>query len=293
MLAKAVIDNDLLLAVNPEIAGFGWGNMSQRIDCAPRATKGNGAITVTDYVQAGRYMVGLDPLTPVGGPTSAGGGVGGVGGFVPAAARTLWLGNTSVVQGLNIVLPVTLEASGTENAVAFSVKFDSAKLRFVSSAIGSGAATASVTVNSNNAASGKLGFVVGLSPGQTLAAGTRELVRLQFTALAAAPASLTVDFGDQPVFRETSDASANVLNTDYSPGTLNVILPPGPAVQFTKSGNTLVFSWPASATGFELEGTAGALGTQWSLISSFPFGDQKLAVVPISGDQRFFRLKKP
>ena len=28
MLAKAVIDNDLLLAVNPEIAGFGWGNMS-------------------------------------------------------------------------------------------------------------------------------------------------------------------------------------------------------------------------------------------------------------------------
>ena len=30
MLAKAVIDNDLLLAVNPEIAGFGWGNMSQK-----------------------------------------------------------------------------------------------------------------------------------------------------------------------------------------------------------------------------------------------------------------------
>ena len=31
MLAKAVIDNDLLLAVNPEIAGFGWGNMSLRM----------------------------------------------------------------------------------------------------------------------------------------------------------------------------------------------------------------------------------------------------------------------
>ena len=32
MLAKAGIDNDLRLTVNPEIVGFGWGKMSQRID---------------------------------------------------------------------------------------------------------------------------------------------------------------------------------------------------------------------------------------------------------------------
>jgi hypothetical protein len=41
----------------------------QRADSAGRATLGNGAITVSDWVQAGRYAAGLDPATPVGGPT--------------------------------------------------------------------------------------------------------------------------------------------------------------------------------------------------------------------------------
>ena len=31
MLAKAGIDNDLRLTVNPEIVGFGWGKMSQML----------------------------------------------------------------------------------------------------------------------------------------------------------------------------------------------------------------------------------------------------------------------
>ena len=42
----------------------------QRADAAPRATLGDGQITVTDWVQAGRYMAKLDPATPLGGPTS-------------------------------------------------------------------------------------------------------------------------------------------------------------------------------------------------------------------------------
>ena len=41
----------------------------QRADCAPRDSRGNGALTVADWVQAGRYAAGLDPLTTAGGPT--------------------------------------------------------------------------------------------------------------------------------------------------------------------------------------------------------------------------------
>ena len=44
----------------------------QRADCAPRASRGNGSISVTDWVQAGRYAGGLDPITVVGGPTEPG-----------------------------------------------------------------------------------------------------------------------------------------------------------------------------------------------------------------------------
>jgi hypothetical protein len=42
----------------------------QRADSAPRATRGDGVITIADWVQCGRYAAGLDPLTPAGGPTT-------------------------------------------------------------------------------------------------------------------------------------------------------------------------------------------------------------------------------
>ena len=42
----------------------------QRVDCAPRSTLGDGRLTVSDWVQAGRYAVGLDALAPAGGPAS-------------------------------------------------------------------------------------------------------------------------------------------------------------------------------------------------------------------------------
>ncbi len=37
-----------------------------RVDCAPKPS-GNGSITISDWVQAGRYAAGLDPAVPVGG----------------------------------------------------------------------------------------------------------------------------------------------------------------------------------------------------------------------------------
>jgi hypothetical protein len=43
-------------------------NEFQRVDCAPRSTLGDGMLKVTDWVQAGRYAAGLDFLTVVGGP---------------------------------------------------------------------------------------------------------------------------------------------------------------------------------------------------------------------------------
>jgi len=48
------------------------GSEFQRADCAPRATFGNGSITVSDWVQAGRFASGLDPITAANGPTGAG-----------------------------------------------------------------------------------------------------------------------------------------------------------------------------------------------------------------------------
>ncbi|MFN0087469.1 MAG: BACON domain-containing protein [Blastocatellia bacterium] len=45
------------------------GSEAQRADCAPRETLGDGRVTLADWVQAGRYTAGLDPVTVAGGPT--------------------------------------------------------------------------------------------------------------------------------------------------------------------------------------------------------------------------------
>jgi hypothetical protein len=44
----------------------------QRADTAPRESRGNGSLTITDWVQAGRYAAGLDAPAPAGGPASQG-----------------------------------------------------------------------------------------------------------------------------------------------------------------------------------------------------------------------------
>lgn len=47
---------------------YAIGSEFQRADCAPKETKGDGRLTITDWVQAGRYAIGLDAVVVAGGP---------------------------------------------------------------------------------------------------------------------------------------------------------------------------------------------------------------------------------
>jgi hypothetical protein len=270
-------------------------NEFQRADCAPRATKGNGKLSVSDWVQAGRYAVGLDPLTVLGGPTEPDAGVGGgAGGFAAASAsgRQLSLVNTSIAQGQTNVVPVTLECLGNENAASCGVVFDPAKLAFVSAAPGTGSAGSLLNLNSGEAAQGRLGVVLAAQPGRTFDAGRREILQLRFAALVSAPATAALSFSNAPVPREVSDVAANPLPADYSAGIVSVTLPPGPPLRVTRSGNSLLITWPSSAAGFELEVTEGPLGTAWSLVPGvIELGE--LAIINTGSHERYFRLKKP
>lgn len=46
------------------------GSEFQRTDCAPKETKGDGRLSITDWVQAGRYAIGLDAVVVAGGPVT-------------------------------------------------------------------------------------------------------------------------------------------------------------------------------------------------------------------------------
>ena len=265
-----------------------------RIDCAPRTTGGNGMISAADLVQAGRYVAALDPLTPAGGPVAPGANLVA---FQPAAdsPRRVSVANATAAPSAAFTLPVVMDARGDENALGLSIAFDPAKMTFAGAVSGADANSASLSINANQKDSGKVGFVLALPAGQTFTIGRKEVLRLSFLAEGHATGNGIVSIGDEPVLREVVSSGADSQAASFSAGTVTfgVVTPPGPQLSFSRAGDTLLLAWPASATAFELEATAGPLGTPWATISSFTFGDQKMALVPISTGQRFFRLKKP
>lgn len=119
------------------------GSEFQRADTAPRATLGDGRLTITDWVQAGRYAAGVDVVVAAGGPASPAfsamtetGDLTLKPGASRQTTRTLRIAPASLERGQNGALIVQLDAQGNENALGFSLSFDPAQLRFVSAAPG-------------------------------------------------------------------------------------------------------------------------------------------------------------
>jgi hypothetical protein len=67
-------------------------------------------------------------------------------------------------------------------------------------------------------------------------------------------------------------------------------------LKVSRSGQSLVFSWSASASGYQLE-SGGAVGTgaAWQPVATAPvvIGDEQVVTVDIEGGTKFYRLKKP
>jgi hypothetical protein len=107
------------------------GYEAQRADCAPRSTLGDGQITVADWVQAGRYSVSLDPPMAAGGPSL-------ISQFSPGGsnevgrAREIRIASHLVTMDENLLrMPVELVAQGGENGLTFSVQYDSSVLQYL------------------------------------------------------------------------------------------------------------------------------------------------------------------
>jgi len=197
-------------------------NEFQRADCAPRSTLGDGRITVSDWVQAGRYAAGLDPLTPVGGPTSPSTGLAiASSDLINGAARnkesrTVRASGGISGQDRSVSFEIELDAKGNENALGFSLNFDSAKWRFVSAAIGRDASDATLVVKANEAIKGQIGIALALPPGRTFVAGRRRVVVVTLIPTSDGPvAPSAIEFGDWPIARDVVDTKANSLGAAW------------------------------------------------------------------------------
>ena len=116
--------------------------------CAPRVTRGNGQMTIADYVQAGRYAAGLDSPAPA--ANGPGAPIDPVAQLVEndvstnspevvQQIRTFRIANASIVAGQNGTVTLEYIAQGDENAGGFSLNFDTTKLTFQGVALGLGA----------------------------------------------------------------------------------------------------------------------------------------------------------
>jgi hypothetical protein len=267
----------------------------QRVDCAPRATLGDGILNVQDWVQAGRYAAGLDPLTPAGGPT---------GPSIPAVAQAQVSGATSqvtitsgtVVKGSMVTLPITLQAQGTEAALGFSLNFDPTVLQFVSAVQGSADPSAVLNVNSNQAASGRVAIVLSQPvAGTSFAAGTQQIAEVTFLAIASATNS-PVTFADSVVPRCISDANAQAVSANYV-STSVVVVPPPPNLNLSNQSGNYLLSWPTSAVAYTLQAatslTPPATWTNVPATLETINGGSVQVTLPMSDQQAFFRLSYP
>ncbi|MGZ5567929.1 MAG: LamG-like jellyroll fold domain-containing protein, partial [Limisphaerales bacterium] len=147
-----------------------------RADCAPRTNGGDGRLSIADWVQAGRYAFGFDGIAAIGGPTN----------FTVAETPKLPTRPVSLVllsqNGLTNVVAVHVSAQGDENALGFSLNFDPAQLGYVSTSLGSGASGSVLNVNSSQAASGRVGVALSLSPGNSFGTGDTEVARVTFVS---------------------------------------------------------------------------------------------------------------
>jgi hypothetical protein len=266
-----------------------------RADCAPRATLGNGILSVTDWVQAGRYAIAEDPPTPAGGLAPANPGPAIAAGNAPEAesgVRALRFADGSLRAGQDGAVSVELESLGNENALGFSVNFDPEVLMFASAEVGGAAAAATLNVNSNHAAAGRIGLILALPYSQTFAAGTQEVAVLGFQAAATPGSQTALGFGDEPVWREVSDSLAGSLSALYS----DVVIPVGPLprLNIDRVGDSVRISWPRADGDFRLQSKEDLAEPDWSGVdaSMVTNGDSVFVIVPITNSQTLYRLKK-
>jgi hypothetical protein len=262
-----------------------------RADCAPRNAP-DGVLTVADWVQAGRYALGLDPLTLVTTPPIPGIAAQKSLKSTPldgaTQSRTLRIGSVAAQRGQIVSVPVELVCTSNENAVGLTVNFNTNQLKLAGVTLGS-AMTGGSRTNINYHQPGKLGMVVAMSPGASLAPGTNQVLVLQFTTSPDASGQTALLLDDSLVIRQVVDATANALAANYLNGA--VIMPPQPVLVTTMTGANLQLAWPVSAGTFHVQSADSPLGpwadTTLTIITN---GANATVMVTATNQQQYFRL---
>ncbi|HEX4945113.1 MAG TPA: M12 family metallo-peptidase [Blastocatellia bacterium] len=181
----------------------------QRTDCAPRATFGDAKLTVADWVQSGRYAAGLDSGVSAAGPTT------------PTSSFHHVLTNDTQPESIRVVRAVggtmlrgqvallPLQFSSSGNENALGFT-----VNFDPKLLSFYRATTSpgTTLTLNDKQPGQLGVLLARPVGQSFRAGDQTIVQLEFIPNGGEDTVLTrLRFSDQVVQRAAADTFATAL----------------------------------------------------------------------------------
>jgi hypothetical protein len=140
------------------------------------------------------------------------------------AGRTLRVVSTNANLGGEAIVSIEFESLGDEVAMGFSVNFDPSKLNTPVITLGSGAPSGTaITINQNQVASGRIGFLLDSMSAFAASPPARQAVSIKFTVAPDAPALATlVSLGNLPSPRSTSNFLGELLATSYEDGYLTI-----------------------------------------------------------------------
>jgi hypothetical protein len=83
-------------------------------------------------------------------------------------------------------------------------------------------AAKSTAAHDDQAASGRLGLLLALPPGQRFTTGSQAMVTIHFIAFAESPTATRISFGDDPIARQVVDEQAHPVAATYSDATITI-----------------------------------------------------------------------
>lgn len=154
----------------------------------------------------------------------------------PFVTRTFRVVSTTATPGSQVFVSIELDSNGDEVATSFTLNFDPTKLSSPAVTLGADVPPGTaLTVNPNQAGSGRVGILVDSSNSFIASGPPRQVVKFRFNVAAgAATGPSNITFGSSPTPRSTSDPIGNSLYAVYTDGFVDI--QPAQASTFTISG---------------------------------------------------------
>ena len=201
-------------------------------ECSWTVSNTNSWITITSPLNgAGLGTVSYTLATNAGTLRNGNVFVGGVPFHIAQAGslRIVRAVDMNVARGQTNRVSIVLESTGIENALGFSLSFDTNQLTFIGAVRGIDATNlnaAPPNLNTSELAQGRVGLALSLDvfSGQVFEPGSNVLAEVLFSAKAGSSfASTAVNFTNSPIEQGISDADANLLTATYVPAVVNVL----------------------------------------------------------------------